>query len=179
MNLIDKKLRDKIKNTYDLSISKKDTDQTTKKPIIEKPIDHTEYFKLFDESGVILFDKIYSDFNLQWKNNWKKNNVNMSNLASSSINFQEKNTFTNKENVQTESQKDSKRNNSSQRNNSNSHKKKIGNVGERLYNDVFVKNTKIETMRRLQEEEFKKMQIHKIPKGPKKNTKNFKNKKLY
>ena len=171
MNLIDKKLRDKIKSTYDLSISKKDTDITTKKPIFERSIDHTEYFKLFDKSGVILFDRIYSDFNLQWKNNWKKNNANMSNLASSSINFQEKNTFTNKENVQTESQKDSKRNNSSQRNNSNSHKKKIGNVGERLYNDVFVKNTKIETMRRLQEEEFKKMQIHKIPKGPKKTPK--------
>ena len=164
MNLIDKKLRDKIKNTYELSISKKDTDQTTKKPIIEKSIDHTEYFKLFDKSGVILFDRIYSDFNLQWRNNLQKDNT--TNLASSSINFHDKNNFNNKENIETESQKTSKINNSTRRN-SNSNKQSNDNIGDRLYNDIYITKTKIETMRRLQEEDFKKMQIHKIPKAPK------------
>ena len=54
MNLIDKKLRDKIKNTYELSISKKDTDQTTKKPII----DSIEFIQILICNGEIICKKI-------------------------------------------------------------------------------------------------------------------------
>ena len=171
MNLIDKKLRDKMKNTYDLSISKKDTDQTTKKQIFEKSIDHTEYFKLFDKSGVILFDRIYSDFNLQWQKDWKRDNTHTTNLIPNTVNYQDKNIFNKKENIKTESQKTSKRSSTPQRNNKNSFIKNNDNVGDRLYNDIFITKAKIATMRRLQDEDFKKMQIHKIPRAPKKTPK--------